>query len=126
MNLVQTTFDDIHSLMYDIGFVLTLILVHHFLSYAIDGKENSSLFDSKTLKLSLYSIIGVILFHLIIKKIFSYHHQISYSSNKQPDNFKPDYDSDTYIPSSPKNLIQSGKIKSKKNHKTVDKKKKQE
>ena len=52
---------------YDITKFITIGITIHFLLYAIDDYEE--IFTEKILKLFLYLVLGIIFYHLIIKKI---------------------------------------------------------
>ena len=53
----------------DIAKGVTAILVIHFLSFAIDN--DGSLLDTKTLKLTLYFTIAMIIYNLTIKGLIN-------------------------------------------------------
>lgn len=65
-DLKMTKFES--SLMWDdIVKILTILIVYHILSYMIDDKGD--FFGEDILKLMLYTTTGIIVYHLIIKKI---------------------------------------------------------
>lgn len=59
---------DIHNMVIDITKIMTILLTVHLLIYSIDN--TGQLFDTPTLKLLLYSIIGIIIYHSAIKRFF--------------------------------------------------------
>lgn len=64
MNITKA---DVTSMIDDTVRILTIIAIIHFMSYAIDNKED--LLCERILKEMLYTTIGIILFHSFIKKI---------------------------------------------------------
>lgn len=60
---------DLSEIYYEIIYSLTILLIYHLLSYEID--KDIEFMNIKFLKLILYVVIGIIFFHLIIKKIFN-------------------------------------------------------
>lgn len=48
--------------------VLTLVVIVHLLSYAIDGDEN--LFSEKMIRRFLYVVIAMVIYTLIIRPVF--------------------------------------------------------
>ena len=58
---------EITKMIIDISKLITIIIVIQLARYTIDN--SNTLFDEKTLKITLYIAIGLIIFNLFIKKI---------------------------------------------------------
>lgn len=56
-------------LIYDITRILTILIIIHILTYFIDG--HIDFFDEKTLKLLLFTSLGICVYHFIIKNIIN-------------------------------------------------------
>ncbi len=58
---------EVEDMVSDIVRLLSIYMTLHLLSYSIDG--NGILFDEKTLKYSVYIVIAIIIYHIIIKRV---------------------------------------------------------
>lgn len=72
----------------DILKFLTIVIIIHLLLYSVD--DQGELFDENTLKKFLYLTIGVIIYHLIIKKIIT-DKLFTQTSKKNNTTVKPEY-----------------------------------
>ena len=52
----------------DIMKFLTVAVIVHMLSYAVDNE--GELFDERALKMFLYIVIGVVVYNLVIRRLF--------------------------------------------------------
>jgi hypothetical protein len=69
-NLLKITKDECKDMFEDILKVLTYIFVLHILYVVL---ENSLFMNEYVLKMMLYSVIAIFIYHVIIKKIFLVH-----------------------------------------------------
>jgi len=70
MNLyLKLNKEEVEDMMSDIVKLLTIYIIFHLLSYSIDGQ--GELFDEKTLKYSVYIVVAIIIYHLIIKRVIA-------------------------------------------------------
>ena len=61
------TGDESTQMIENIALALTIIVVIHLLMHVVD--ESVELLDTFTIKIALYIILGIVLFHMIIKKM---------------------------------------------------------
>lgn len=78
MDIVDN-FEELEELINDVGKAVMQILIVHFFSNIIDGE--GELFSEKFLKRTIYIIIAILVYHLLIKKYILKRKRNSFKKN---------------------------------------------